>query len=103
MNHSHAIREVRCPVVTEPARAPASPNEARSESPPHRHQYPVQPVAMQRSPGHMRGAAGSSAGYPAGERRPPIAARQPKLLDRVRDAIRTRHYSYRTEACLPKP
>ena len=26
-----------------------------------------------------------------------------KLLDQVRDAIRTRHYSYRTEACLPKP
>jgi hypothetical protein len=26
-----------------------------------------------------------------------------KLLDEVRDAIRTRHYSDRTEACLPKP
>ena len=34
---------------------------------------------------------------PAAKRRPPIAARPPKLLDRVRDAIRTRHYSYRTE------
>ena len=28
----------------------------------------------------------------------PVAAQQkPKLLDQVRDAIRTRHYSYRTE------
>ncbi len=26
-----------------------------------------------------------------------IAGHQPKLLDQVRDAIRTRHYSYRTE------
>jgi hypothetical protein len=26
-----------------------------------------------------------------------------KLLDEVRDAIRTRHYSDRTETCLPKP
>jgi len=25
------------------------------------------------------------------------AAAKPKLLDQVRDAIRTRHYSYRTE------
>ena len=28
---------------------------------------------------------------------PPPTAPQPKLLDRVRDAIRTRHYSRRTE------
>lgn len=27
----------------------------------------------------------------------PVAGRQPKLLDQVRDAIRTRHYSHRTE------
>jgi len=34
----------------------------------------------------------------------PVAAQQkPKLLDQVRDAIRVRDYSYRTEACLPKP
>ncbi|MBI3014158.1 MAG: phage integrase N-terminal SAM-like domain-containing protein [Candidatus Tectomicrobia bacterium] len=26
-----------------------------------------------------------------------LRGRQPKLLDRVREAIRTRHYSYRTE------
>jgi len=40
-----------------------------------------------------RGGAGGPACAPA----------KPKLLDQVRDAIRTRHYSYRTEACLPKP
>jgi len=27
----------------------------------------------------------------------PVAQARPKLLDQVRDAIRTRHYSYRTE------
>jgi hypothetical protein len=31
------------------------------------------------------------------------AQQKPKLLDQVRDAIRMRHYRYRTEACLPKP
>jgi len=39
----------------------------------------------------------------AGAVAPATAAPKPKLLDQVRDAIRTRHYSYRTEACLPKP
>jgi len=39
----------------------------------------------------------------AGTLVPPPAQEKPKLLDQVRDAIRTRHYSYRTEACLPKP
>ena len=34
---------------------------------------------------------------------PAAAQHKPKLLEQVRDAIRTRHYSYRTEACLPKP
>ena len=34
---------------------------------------------------------------------PAAAQHKAKLLDQVRDAIRTRHYSYRTEACLPKP
>jgi hypothetical protein len=33
----------------------------------------------------------------------PVAQARPKLLDLVRDAIRMRHYSYRTEASLPKP
>ena len=33
----------------------------------------------------------------AGDRVPVASAPKPKLLDRVRDAIRTRHYSYRTE------
>ena len=32
----------------------------------------------------------------------PYGAPKPRLLDQVRDAIRTRHMSYRTEACLPK-
>jgi integron integrase len=33
----------------------------------------------------------------AGERVPAAPAAKPRLLDQVRDAIRTRHYSYRTE------
>jgi hypothetical protein len=33
----------------------------------------------------------------------PAAQHKPKLLDQVRDAIRTRHMSYRTETCPPKP
>ena len=34
---------------------------------------------------------------PAGALVPAVAQRKTKLLDQVRDAIRTRHYSYRTE------
>lgn len=30
-------------------------------------------------------------------RQPPAAPARPRLLDQVRDAIRRRHYSYRTE------
>jgi len=33
----------------------------------------------------------------AGDRLPAAPGAKPKLLDQVRDAIRTRHYSYRTE------
>ena len=39
----------------------------------------------------------------AGVQLPAASALKRKLLDQVRDAIRTRHYSDRTEACLPKP
>ena len=41
-------------------------------------------------PGRREGAV-------ARRKRPPGAVQKPKLLDQVRDAIRTRHYSYRTE------
>jgi len=39
----------------------------------------------------------SQSGQPAGPIASPSSAPNPKLLDQVRQAIRTRHYSYRTE------
>ena len=39
----------------------------------------------------------SQSGQPAAATSAPSGAPKPKLLDQVRQAIRTRHYSYRTE------
>jgi integron integrase len=97
MSHSQVVREVECSIGTDPAEV----NAAGSGSPPHSQPCLVHLLGgseVRPSPAmNMRTAFGASAGYPARDRRAPVAARPPKLLDRVRDAIRTRHYSYRTE------
>ena len=102
MSQTYVVREPRQPV-----RAPAWSNQAGSQSPPHGQQRLVQPVSSGDLPRSrdqdIRTAVGPSAADPTGGRHPPMAARPPRLLDRVRNAIRTRHYSYRTEGCLPKP
>jgi len=55
----------------------------------------VETPAMQTRHGPLR--AGAVAPSSSGAGGPASVPPKPKLLDRVRDAIRTRHYSYRTE------